>query len=291
VPGSLSSASELLQEQVAQVIVAPLEATSVVYKLGPRVFTSQGGTPVRVPKFIDFATDLTTAHLQAASPVYGAWKSENELIDEDEPTWDELVLLPRDLKSVKIMHRMSSELARLAVVDVVNAVRDALVRRVALELDHVFLRGDGSQNTPTGLLHASGRQTHSHALDLDSVYDVIGLALAANATPKAWIAHPDVWVDLRQLKDDQHRPLLQPDPTQANAFTLVGLPFVTSTLMPSGRVLLLDPTQIAVARDLDTSVTIDSSRYLDYDQVAIRVITRHDIGALNAAAIVDWTLS
>jgi HK97 family phage major capsid protein len=60
--------------------------------------------------------------------------------------------------------------------------------------------------------------------------------------------------------------------------------------MPSNRVILIDPSQIAVARDLDTSVAVDSSRYLDYDQVALRVVTRWDIGALNAEAVIDWTL-
>jgi hypothetical protein len=60
--------------------------------------------------------------------------------------------------------------------------------------------------------------------------------------------------------------------------------------MPSNRVILIDPSQIAVARDLDTSVVVDSSRYLDYDQVALRVVTRWDIGALNAEAVIDWTL-
>ncbi len=290
VPSSMSNFSELLAEQVAAILIAPLEATSVVMRTGMRVFTA-GGQPIRVPKLIDFSV-LSGASTTGASPTYGAWRGENELIGEDEPDFDELVLLPSSLRSIKIIHRISAELARHSVIDITNAIRDALVRRVALEWDHVAIRGDGSQNTPVGLLHMVGRQTASKAWSVDSIHDTVGLLLAANASPGRWIMHPSNFVNARKFKSETTgQYLLQPDPQEGNAYRLAGYPVLVTTLMPTNRVLLLDPSAVAIGRDLDTSVVIDSSRYLDYDQVALRVVLRMDIGALLPSAIVDLTLT
>jgi HK97 family phage major capsid protein len=218
VPSELSTAPELLREQVVALVTQPLEAQSTVLRLGPRMFTSSGGSPIRVPKFIDFDV-LQRASMTgngAASATYEVWHGENELITEDEPTFAELVLLPRTMRSIKVIHRISNELARLAVVDVVNAIRDALVRRIALALDVQLIKGDGTSDTPVGLLHMSGRQTHSASLTIDHALDVVGMALGVDASPTRWLMNPARFIQLRQLKDLQDRPLLQPDPQQGN---------------------------------------------------------------------------
>jgi HK97 family phage major capsid protein len=126
---------------------------------------------------------------------------------------------------------------------------------------------------------------------VDTVYDVLGLALAANATPNAWLMHPSTFIAARKLKDLQDRYLLQPDPQAANLYVLVGVPVFTTTFMPTDRVVLLDARQVAVARDLDTTVAVLTERYADYDQVGIRVTARMDIAPLNPAAVVDLTLA
>ena len=51
-------------------------------------------------------------------------------------------------------------------------------------------------------------------------------------------------------------------------------------------VVLADFSQIAVARDLAPSVTILKERFADYDEQAIRVVTRYDAAPLNSEAIV-----
>jgi HK97 family phage major capsid protein len=294
-PSSLASAPELLREQVVPLLVQPLEARSVVLRAGPRIFTAEGGQPVRVPKFGDFTEFFSHADIVSnASPIYDAFKGENELIEEEEATFDELVLLPSDLKSIKVIHRISNELARHSVVDVTNAIRDALVRRIALTLDQVFLQGDAGTypDTPTGILNFAGTTQDTKTWSVDTIYDAVGASLGADSEPSAWIMNPAQFIAARKFKSTETgQYLLQPDPTAANRFTLVGYPVLLTRLMPANRVLLADWSQVAVARDLDISVAILSERYADYDQVGIRIVTRWDIGALNPAAIVDYTVS
>ncbi len=51
-------------------------------------------------------------------------------------------------------------------------------------------------------------------------------------------------------------------------------------------ILLVDMAQIAIGRDLEPRLDVLKETYGDFDQVALRVIARMDIGALNAPAIV-----
>ena len=124
---------ELTREQVQAILVQPLEQASGV----PRIRSEgvrHGWFPVRVPK-------LTTV----TNP---DWIDENEQITEKDPDFGEVTLLPQTMKSVKIIHRFSNELARQSVIALDAALRDRLVRDVAAALDTAFIAGDGG--TPAG---------------------------------------------------------------------------------------------------------------------------------------------
>lgn len=283
---TVGSGSELTREQVVSLLVEPLMAESVVLGAGPRIFTTSGGAPIRIPKISVF--NLGTGN--GASATY--WKSENELIGEADPTYDEVTLLPSTLKSIKIIHRFSNELARLAVVDIANALKAALVQRVALAIDRAFLLGEGTNNTPKGLANLPGIQSMSYGtLDVDDIIDAEGLAMAANARPSVWFANPSAYTTLSKQREGAGSGayLLQPSPTEAGVMRLRGLPVRVTTQLPTGTLLLADMAQVAVGRDLDASVTLLSERYADYDQLALRVVTRMDIAALNPAGIVRMT--
>lgn len=282
-PESTATAPQLTAEQVQHLLVQPLEAQSVFLASGPRIFDSNG-SQVRIPKM--------------GGPTNPDWIGENELITEVDPTFDEVVLLPSTMKSVKTLTRFSNELARQSVVSLDAALRDRLVRDVATKLDTQFLSagGDGT-TTPKGMFAYTGTQTVAvgGALTLDKLLDAWGMALAANVTMSSlrWIMRSREFVALRKVKDAQQRYQLQPDPTQDGVFRLFGAPVTVTDRIPdttgtpsTGRAALVDFSQIAVARDLAPSVTILSERYADYDQQAIRVIARYDAAPLNPAAVV-----
>ena len=151
-------------------------ARSVVLAAGPRVFEAEGA-PVRVPR-ID------------TLPLADPWRAENTAIAETDPTLDELVLLPTNLKSLKVIHRLSNELVRNAVLNVADAIGEALVRRVAVELDRAFLVGGGASNTITGLKYETGAQVVAGVgvPTVDDLYDAEGLLMGANGDPTtaAW---------------------------------------------------------------------------------------------------------
>jgi HK97 family phage major capsid protein len=284
---------ELTAEQVVAMLVEPLMAQSVVLAAGPRMFTSSGGAPVRVPTIVEYPIGTPGASPTAGGSDMSYWYGENELIEDTDPEFGEVTLLPSNLKSIKVLHRFSNELARLAVVDIADALRDAIVRRVALAVDRAFLLGDGANNTVRGIVNTPGIivPTPYGTLEVDDLHDAIGEALAANASPSVWFMHPDAFTTLRKQREGAGTGayLLQPDPTAENVFRLLGLPVKVTTQLPPGTIVLADMSQVAVARDVDASVRLLDQTFGQYDQLALRVVTRMDIALLNPEGVVRLT--
>lgn len=279
-----STAPELTAEQVQSILVQPLQQASRFLAAGPRIFDTNGSS-VRVPK--------------QAPPTSPAWHGQGEPITEANPNFDEVVLLPDTMKSVKVLVRFSNELARQSVVSLDAALRDRLVTDVAATLDAAFYAStvtDGTQ--PTGLLHYAGRQsiTAVGVVGIDDLHDAEGLALTAGVDPVnlRWAIAPRDFVAIRKLKDLQDRYLVQPDVTAAGGYVLLGHPVdVTSRIPVNGgagtnesAVALYDPSQVAVARDMAPTVKVLDQTFADSDELAIRVVARYDAKPLNAQAVV-----
>jgi len=276
------SGAVLTSEQVEQMLVEPLMAQAVVLRSEPRVFTGRG-VPIRVPKI-------------AALELNDPWRSENMLISESDPTYGELELLPGSLKSLKVIHRVSNELARHSVAVVAELLSDALTARVALAVDRAMLIGDGANSTILGIANQTGVQVMPAVgmPTVDDLHDAVGLAMAANATPTVWWMTPRDLVTLRKAKDPGGAYLVHPDPTQPGVYQLLGIPVRVSNQMPTqggvggneSTIVLADASQVAVGIDQDVSVTLLPERYADFDQLGIRVTARFDVGLLNAEGVV-----
>ena len=283
---STAIASELTAEQVQRILVQPLEAASTFLASGPRIFDS--ANQVRIPKLGGPITDP-------------GWTGENELIPERDVSFDEVVLMPSSMKSIKVLTRFSNELARQSVVSLDAALRDRLVRDVAAKLDAQLFSASGDGiTTPKGMFAWTGTQTLAvgGALTLDHLHDAEGLVLAANVDPSRvrWVMTSREFVKLRKVKDTTGRYIIQPDATEAGAYRLLGhgvmvtnrVPNTTAT-PPTGRAALVDFSQVAVARDQAPSVKILDQTFGDYDQQALRVTARYDAAPLNAEAVVALT--
>jgi hypothetical protein len=72
--GTAGAGAELTSEQVARILVAPLQARSVVLAAGPRVFDSQGD-PLSIPKLAPMSAVGMTA--------------ENVAVPESDPVFSE----------------------------------------------------------------------------------------------------------------------------------------------------------------------------------------------------------
>lgn len=283
-PASTINSPELTQEQVQAILIQPLEMASVFLAAGPRIFDTNG-SPVRIPKLNSMGAP--------------AWVAENVAIPEVDADFGEVTLLPSTMKSLKSLTRFSNELARQSVIALDAALRDRMVADVARKLDTAFIAGTGAAGAePLGVINYAGTQQITAIADLsiDDLHDAEGMALAANVDPSRlrWFMRSGTFVALRKLKDGQQRYLIQPDPTEAGAYRLLGHPVTVTNRIPVDTVptpdttvaFLADFSTIAVARDLAPSVKILDQTFGDFDQMAIRVTARYDAAPMLPEAIV-----
>lgn len=265
---------ELIATQVATLLVQPLEAASVVLSSGVRIFDTSG--PLRIPK------------LTAGASV--GFVAESAAIPEADVTFGEISLMPSTLKSLKVLLRFSNELLRQSVIGLDATLRLRLVTDVSKALDDALLKGAGTSNTIKGIINQTGVQTGVlDVTDADSLLDAIALASAAEVTPNRWFINGADFIALRKLKDGDGKYLLESDVTADVTYRLFGVPVTVTNKLAVGKAILADTSQIAVARDLAPSVTLLAERYADFDEQAIRVVTRYDLGLLHPEGVIVLT--
>ncbi|MDN6537104.1 MAG: phage major capsid protein [Corynebacterium variabile] len=269
---STTSANQLIQDQVSTMLVEPLQAASVVLAAGPTIFNSS--EPLRIPTLTDF-------------PGVG-WVGENQEIPSDgEATFGEIALMPTDRKSIKRIVRVSNELIRQAKQGVSTILQTKLVAAVADALDDALLAGDGADKSVTGILNQPGVTTAPMSTtDTDPFLDALALAASMEVTPNRFILNGTDFYNLRKLKDNNGRYILQGGPAEGAPYTLFEVPVTATNKLPAGKGVLADMSQIAVVRDIDPQVTGVKVRDAEVDQVCIRVTTRYDLGLLRPEGVI-----
>lgn len=277
----------LTRDIVAGMLTEPLERFSTFLAAGPTFFNTDGNR-VRIPRGFGSEADTIEAN---------NWVGESELIPEVDPSiGNEMTLLPDTMESVKTITRFSNELARQSVISLEQSLQNRLVTDVATVFDRQFLSNQGDGITqPQGMFAWPGVETvEVLEFDLDAVMDGYGIFLSRfghTGNLRLFIRAED-YMSLRKLKDNDGRYLLQPDmSTGGIVVPALGANLAISDHIPEGNAALVDMSQVAVARDLNPSVTILRERYADYDQQAIRVVARYDAGLMDTRAMVKFTTS
>ncbi|GAA2803057.1 phage major capsid protein [Mycolicibacterium pallens] len=276
-----SGNTTLLQSQVAEILVAPLAQESTFLAAGPQIFDTND--QLRIPR--------------VASGVTAGFYGPGEQISDGNVSFDEVTLLPSTLKSLKVLTRYSSELARQSVVALDATLKTTVVTNVAETLDALLWDGPGTSNTIKGIFRQSGIATGTLDLtDADSLIDGMATAQGNHVKPTHWVMTAASFAKLRKLKvgTDDARYIFDPSTIQnGSAFQLFGLPVIITDNIPAvstkNRVALVDFSKVAVARDLDAEVKILDQTWGDYDTVGIRVVTRYDVGLLQAKAVTVLT--
>ena len=262
---------ELLREQVSSLLIQPLEAQSVVLSSGVRIFDT--AEPLRIPKLIT-----------STEP---GWVGEGELIPEHDVDFDEVRLMPTDRKSIKTLIRFTNELLRQSVIGLDAVLKARLVSDVSRKLDTAFLTGDGTDNSVTGIINQTGVQTGVlDASDPDSLLDALALASAAEVTPNRWFISGADFFTMRKLKDADGKYLIVSDLTADAKYTLFGVPVTVTNKLPAGTAVLANMSEVAVARDTNPTVKLLDQRYAEYDEQAIRVTARFDLGLLRPEGVI-----
>ncbi|TSE00662.1 phage major capsid protein [Skermania sp. ID1734] len=268
---------QLLNDQVASLLVQPLEAASVVLSSGPRIFDTAG--QLRIPKLTGGATVSFVAE--------GA-----QIPDTADVTFDELSLMPTERTSLKVILRYTRELVRQSVIGIDAVLKARLVKDVADALDTALLTGTGASNSIKGLINQTGVTTGTlDVTDPDSLLDAIAALNADEVTPNRWLLSGADFAALRKLKEgtSSKRYLLEPDPSKASGTMLFGIPATVTNKLPAGKAILADFSNIAVARDTSPSVTVLSERYAEFDEIGLRVTCRYDLGLLHPEAVAVLT--
>lgn len=260
----------LQQDQIASLLVQPLEAESVFLAAGPKIIDTNG--PIRVPRI---ATGLSVGFV-----------GEGAQIPEASVGVDEVSMLPSTLKSLKVLSRVTAEVLRSSAVALDSILKSRLVTDTAAALDSALFTSTGSSNTIKGLLNQSGVATGVlDATEPDSFLDGIGIARANEVRPNRWFLSPADYLAVRKIKDADGRYILEQDITAEGAERLFGIPVTVTSRIPTGKAVLADMSLVAVARDMAPTVVIDSSRYFDTDEVALRVVCRYDLALLQPKAV------
>ena len=264
----------LQQDQIASLLVQPLEAESVFLAAGPKIIDTNG--PIRVPRI---ATGLSVGFV-----------GEGAQIPEASVGMDEVSMLPSTLKSLKVLSRVTAEVLRSSAVALDSILKTRLVTDTAAALDSALFTSTGSSNTIKGLLNQSGVATGVlDATEPDSFLDGIGIARANEVRPNRWFLSPADYLAVRKIKDADGRYILEQDITAEGAERLFGIPVTVTSRIPTGKAVLADMSLVAVARDMAPTVVIDSSRYFDTDEVALRVVARFDLALLQPKAVTVLT--
>ena len=270
---------ELLNDQISSLLVQPLEAASVVLSSGVRIFDSPG--VLRVPKL-------------TGSSAVGFVAENDEIPSTHATTFDEVVLMPTERKSIKVIERFSRESVRQSVIGLDAVLKARLVKVVGDHLDTALLTGtgldalDAPDDSITGLINQPDVETGTFdPADPDSILDGIAALNANEVTPNRIFLSGADFAVMRKIKETtgSKRYLLQPDPSRAAGHTLFEVPVTVSNKVPTGTAVIADMSTVAVVRDTAPSITVLSERYAEFDQVGLRVTTRYDLGLLAPEAV------
>ncbi len=246
---------------------------------------------------------MSSDTLQIPSQTGGAtayWVAENAQITASDQTWGQVQL---QAKKLAALTKLSAELFEDSDPGVEALVMADLARVLALEEDSKYLRGDGQNNTPTGLENINGVNVDTTTLganggtpSFDNLADML-YALDADNVPaegRAWVVHPRTVNTLRQIKDSSSKYLWADPAAPGDPPTLWGYPVFTTTAIP------INETQgtstdcstiylgcwpefvIGQRKALELRASDAAGNAFEYDQVFIRAIMRVDCNLRHA---------
>ena len=265
----------LIKDQVSSLLVQPLEAASVVLSSGVRIFDSS--EPLKIPRLVSSGTVDYVGEGQA-------------IPDDYDVEFNEISLMPTSRKSIKSITRYTSELLRASTVGFDSVIKSRLVSDVSTKLDNELLAGTGASDSITGIINQPDVQTGAlDTEDPDAFLDALALTSAAEVTPNRWIINGSDFINIRKVKDNAGKYLLESDLTRDATYRLFGVPVTVTNKIPAGTAILGDMSQVAVVRDVNPSITVLSERYAEYDQIGLRVVCRYDLGLLHPEGVVVLT--
>lgn len=270
-----SGGAILRPEEVAALIIQPVQELSAALQVTSVLSTMSHEMRIPIVK----------------SDVSSSWTPEGSDITAQDPTVDELVVVPKKLAALTLI---SNEQANDTTPGAVQLVGDSIARDLSRKIDAAFF-GVSVLNGPNGIAGVADVNVIDTAGNptIDDFVDAEYAILAAGAHVTSWCCNAATARDLAKLKKftgtdvTSSEPLLQPDPTQAGRRTISGVPLVVvfGTAIPDGEVWGIDASRvISVLRD-GATLAVDASFAFGKDSVAVRTTIRVGFGFPHGKAI------
>jgi HK97 family phage major capsid protein/HK97 family phage prohead protease len=280
------TAGEVTPPELSTLLFEKLRAGSVVLQSGVRVISTD-------------RREIVWPKLN--SDVDPQWYAETDEIVPGDPGFTSLTATPKKLAHIV---NVSNECVDDSDPSITEVLTTHLTTMLGTKLDYFLLQGDGTPPGITGLRSVANIQTvqvgsgDGAALDdLDPFADAVAALEGANVPgPYVAVMHPEVWSQVRKLKDQQDRPLLQPDPTADAQRSIFGArTFTTSQLSTdetegsnndATSVYIYSPGQIVFIRRQEIEVEWDRALLFNYDSSSVRAKVRADLLVPNAESVV-----
>lgn len=238
--------------------------------------------------------------------VTAGYVGETKAITKSQPS---VGLITLTAKKLACLTQVSNDLLRYAGPKTDAMIRDSLIRDMALREDLAFIRGDGTSDTPRGLLsfatEGGSTFTANATVNLANIDSDINTAILklANANVAminpVWIMAPRTKIYLGALRTTQG-PLAYAEVTAAN--TLRGYPIYTTTQIPTtltdgtqSEVYLVDMDSVLLAEvnQIEIGMSQDASYYdganwnsaFESDLTLVRAVARHDLNMRHIEAV------
>lgn len=288
--GEGSAGGFLIPEDFTSEIIELLQPQAVVRRMGAISIPMPSGT-------------LPITAITGGATAYYVGESTN--ITPSQQAFGQIVLTAKKLAALV---PISNELLRVpnAKADVI--VRNDLISAIAKREDLAFIRGDGTQAQPKGILHwaASGNKFNANStVNLQTVTEDLGKAerlLKEGNVPftrPGWLMAPRTEIFLKSLRDANGNFAFRAEMMQGK---LQGFPYAVTTQIPTNlgsggnesEVYLVDFADAIIGETTQMIIEISSeAAYYDgtgvvaafsRDESVIRVIVQHDFALRHPAS-------
>lgn len=251
-----------------------------------------------IPEALILQTSLVVGNIEGDEPVVrvayvdddsAGFIAEGAAIPEADPDLAEvevatgkiaqLIRVSREQWSQQGTSGLLSESVRRAIIKAANAAYIAQVAPTAPAI-----------TPPAGILNIAGIvDGGTVGADLDVIADAITTIEVNGGQASHILAAPDAWNTIRKLKTatGSNAALLGAGTTDATR-QLLDLPVHTSPAIPEGGIIVLDKNAIVSAAG-NVMLTVDHSRYFEYDSVAVRATFRFGQNLVRPERVVSLT--
>jgi HK97 family phage major capsid protein len=288
-----SAGGTLVPTQLSTEVIELLQERAIFRGMGPVTLPMPTGS-LQIPKITGGAT--------------AAYLGETDNIVISEP---ETGMVNMTWKKLGVIVPISNDFLRFEAYGADNMIRNDAVGAMATREDQAFIRGDGTLNTPKGVLHyvaAANTFDANATVNLANVTKDVGKALLAlrNAHVRminvGWMWNPRTEFYLRTLRDSNGNFAFKEELDRGMFF---GFPFASSTEIPANlngdesEIYLIDFADCVIGES--HILTVDTSTEASYwdgsawqsayskDLTLLRLIASHDLGIRHEESIVVIT--